>query len=91
VRVEGEADEVLLTATRSPDGDLTLYALNRAAEPRRIALAGLPTKPAHLLVWNPKGDGKLAPAIGLIVSDAAMPLLLPSESVVAITLVAGRR
>ncbi len=58
VRVEGEAEDMLVVATQGPDGAMTVYAMNRAARPQRITVSGFPmTHPLRRILWNGAGDG----------------------------------
>jgi hypothetical protein len=94
VRVEGEADEPLLVATRgSKPAEMTVYALNRADGPREITVAGLrPGAKLHTLVWN--GDGKGSVASGEAMNtgaDGEVTLKVGAGSLIALCTVEPKK
>ena len=92
VRVEGKAEDVLVVATRGPDGAMTVYALNRAARPRRITVAGFPvTRTLRRFVWNGTGDGMLAESIEANGPAEAVEIDLHPAAVTSLTTGDSRR
>jgi hypothetical protein len=87
VRVEGEADDALVVATRGSNAaEMTVYALNRADRPREITVAGLgPQAKLHTLVWNGDGKGTVAPGDAMnVAADGAITLKVGARSLVAL-------
>ena len=92
VRVEGKAEAMVVAATRGPKRELTVYVLNRAAEPRRIALAGLePNRPLRRFIWNGVGDGTFDTAQELLPRAGIVQLNVPPDAVIAVTTAVPRR
>ena len=52
LKIDGDADGKLVSATRGPDGDLTVYALNQTDKPTTVTIAGLPGGTFHETPWN---------------------------------------
>jgi hypothetical protein len=87
LHVNGVADEALASAMSGPNGEMTVYLLNRGEASKTLSVSGLPVEQSlHVTVWNHGGDGKLS-AGEMIRSDAdgTITLPLPPMSIVAVT------
>lgn len=88
VRVEGKADDLLVTATRGPAGEVTIYALNRGDRPRRFTIGGLPANlPLNWLTWNATGDGTPSPAAKATSRDGRLLIDVAPMALIFITTV----
>jgi hypothetical protein len=87
VRVDGERDGLLVTATRGRGRDLTVYALNRGEQPATVSIAGLPANAAmHVTAWNTRGDGRLSPSEPIkTAGDGSVPLVVPPGGLITLS------
>lgn len=81
----------LITPFRGPNGEWTVFALNRDGTAGTFSIGSLPANTEFkVLVWNGDGAGKVAEA-GTVNSGAggAVTVEVPAGSMVALTTVAG--
>ena len=57
IEVEGAADQLRVTATRGPHGELTYYHLNLTNALQTTTLASLPNHTMHKFIWNADAKG----------------------------------
>jgi hypothetical protein len=87
LQIDGTAPDTLVSAVQGKAGKLTVFALNRAAETRKVSIGNLPrNKPLRKLIWNGWGNGKLVddgetetPLSGVVT------IQIPPMSIVALT------
>src|SRR6185295_19174484 len=87
LHIEGNAPDALVSAVQGTAGNITVFALNRAAETRTITIAGLPrNKPLRQLIWNGWCTGKLIDAGPLQTPfSGTVSLSAPPMSIIALT------
>jgi hypothetical protein len=84
--VEGSQPELVAAAMRGPEGQLTVYVLNRTDRPQEVSIAGLPEeRPLYLHIWNQHGDGTTAAPIRTSRSNTVCTLAAPPVSLAALT------
>jgi hypothetical protein len=87
MKIDGARSDALVSATKGPAGELTVYAQNRAREPQALAIAGAPPNADFARqIWNENGDGRRSSA-DPVSSDArgVLSLTVAPMSIVALT------
>ncbi len=86
VRVAGEQQGMLASATQGPGGELAMYVLNRGDRPSTVNLSGLPVRTTmHVLLWNGDGKGTLSTAANIVTTaDGSLTIDAPAGGVVAL-------
>lgn len=81
---EGEATNVAFAAVQSPQGDLTLMALNHSTTTQTISIAGLPLqKNFHRIAWTSADPERLQNETDVLV-NGPLELTLPPRSLTAL-------
>jgi hypothetical protein len=93
VRVEGQADDAMVVATRGPKTEISVYALNRANTPRDMTIAGFrPNAKLYALTWNADGKGTVTPRdVPKAAIDGAVTLNVPAGALIAVSTIEPKK
>ena len=84
-KVNGQANGCIVAAARSPDGELTVIALNHTDAPLEIRVAGLPKARIFVITWNADGRGELGSGEMVTPPAGEYRVALPPMGLTALT------
>jgi hypothetical protein len=88
VKIEGEVEDVWVSAMRSGEGRLTVFVLNRVKAEQTVTLGGLPrNRPFKTWTWNAAGKGELKPTETIATDgEGTAQVKIPNMAVEVLTL-----